>query len=62
MKAILWRIIASSITIVLVFVITKSLPKASIVAVIDGGIKFFAYILHERLWNDTLVNGKQWSR
>jgi len=50
-KAISWRILATVITSVLVYVITGKGEFAATVGLADTSIKFVIYFGHERLWN-----------
>ena len=49
-KAISWRIIASIITGLIVFLLTDSKIFAVEAGLADSLIKIFAYYLHERAW------------
>ena len=69
-KAITWRIIASTTTFVVTFVIfnqaadktmSESLEIASYVGIIDMVAKLFFYYLHERMWAN-ITWGKYWRR
>lgn len=69
-KAFSWRIIASTTTFIISFIIfrqvtNKSLSEAfesaSYVAIIDVGAKLIFYYLHERMWAN-IKWGKYWRR
>lgn len=49
-KALSWRFLATLITMVVSFVITKELAFALEIGLLDTSIKFFTYFGHERLW------------
>jgi sulfate adenylyltransferase large subunit len=49
-KAVIWRVAASAITILLVYVITRSLQVAISVAAAEIVIKTLTYYFHERMW------------
>jgi len=50
-KAISWRIVATSTTILLVFIFTGSLLLSAGVGSLELIIKLVVYYLHERIWN-----------
>jgi uncharacterized membrane protein len=50
-KALSWRLVASLITIILVFFITKEIALSIGVGVLDVSYKLVFYYLHERTWN-----------
>ena len=50
-KALSWRVIATVITTLLVFVYTGRLEVAALIGGLDAVIKLATYFLHERLWN-----------
>ncbi|MGH7204020.1 MAG: DUF2061 domain-containing protein [Candidatus Levyibacteriota bacterium] len=51
-KAVMWRIIATLTTSILVLVFTHKWELALTVGGIDGVLKLFFYYLHERVWNE----------
>lgn len=51
MKAVTWRVIATSITMFLVFVFTGKLELTVGVGFFDVVMKLAFYFLHERAWN-----------
>lgn len=57
-KAISWRIIATSTTVVLVLIFTGNFVLAAGVGVFDMITKLLFYYVHERAWNK-LKWGKQ---
>lgn len=70
MKAISWRIIASTTTFIISFIIfrqvtnkslSESMESASYVAIIDVGAKLIFYYFHERMWAN-ITWGKYWRR
>ena len=50
-KAISWRIMATSATIILVFIFTGELILAAGVGLLEVISKIMLYFIHERLWN-----------
>lgn len=50
-KALSWRILATMITSLLVFLLTGKGEFAATIGLADTSIKFFIYFGHERLWN-----------
>jgi uncharacterized membrane protein len=50
-KALSWRIVATVITSLLVFMFTGKGEFAATVGLADTTIKLFIYFGHERLWN-----------
>ena len=49
-KALTWRILASTITAIIVLVITEEGRMAIGAGLMDGVVKIGAYYLHERVW------------
>ena len=49
-KAVTWRILATSITMLVVYAFTKELALSASIGLIDTVIKIFVYYSHERLW------------
>lgn len=49
-KAVTWRIFATFVTILVVYIFTKELALSAGVGLTDTLIKVFAYYSHERLW------------
>ena len=50
-KAAAWRIIATSVTTVVVYLFTREVVLSMGIGLVDAGIKIFVYYSHERLWN-----------
>ncbi len=50
LKALTWRLIASLITAIIVFIITREAALSVSVGILDLLVKIFAYYFHERLW------------
>lgn len=50
-KALTWRAVASSMTMVTVYLLTKEWKMMLGAGLIDGAAKFVFYFLHERAWN-----------
>ena len=51
LKAVSWRIIATSVTMVLVYVFTGKLELSASVGIFDVVLKMALYFFHERAWN-----------
>jgi len=51
LKAISWRIIATSTTMILVYVLTGQLELTATVGFLDVILKILFYFIHERGWN-----------
>lgn len=53
-KALTWRVVASGTTFLLAYFFFRDDPnageKATIVALVEGGLKLLFYYLHERFW------------
>lgn len=60
-KAISWRVIATTITILIVFVTTREWELAFGAGAADLVIKLAAYYLHERAWAN-VDWGKRWHK
>ena len=56
-KAFSWRIIASCITLAIVWIITGDLQAGTFIGLSDFVIKLLAYYGHERIWANV-----QWGR
>ncbi|MEJ2199465.1 MAG: DUF2061 domain-containing protein [Desulfuromonadaceae bacterium] len=50
-KALSWRLMATLITGVLVYLLTAEIDFAAKVGMADTSLKFILYFGHERLWN-----------
>ncbi len=50
-KAIAWRVIATTTTMTIVFIVTSRLDWAGTIGALDLTIKLILYYLHERAWN-----------
>jgi len=50
-KALSWRMVATVITALIVFLLTGRAEFAATVGLADTTVKLFIYFLHERLWN-----------
>ncbi len=51
LKAVSWRIIATSVTMFLVYVFTGKLELSASVGIFDVVLKMMLYFFHERTWN-----------
>ncbi len=49
-KGISWRIVATLVTTIVVFIYSGELAAAAIVGSIDAAVKIFLYWGHERIW------------
>ncbi len=49
-KTLTWRLCASCITFLLVYLVSGEIKIASGVTAIEAGTKMLAYYLHERAW------------
>ena len=59
LKAISWRIIASTITTIIAYSFGLPVKAIGMVFFADLIIKFFLYFIHERLWVNYIKFGKQ---
>ena len=50
-KAVSWRIFASLVTMLTVFVFTRELVLSAGIGIVDAVIKIIGYYGHERLWH-----------
>ncbi len=50
-KALTWRIFATFVTMLVVYIFTKELALSAGIGLLDMLIKIFAYYSHERLWD-----------
>ncbi len=50
-KAISWRVLASTATIILVLIFTGELATAMTVGAFEMFMKMILYFVHERVWN-----------
>ncbi len=53
LKAITWRVLATLVTILVVYFVTKKVALALGVGFVDAAIKMFVYYAHERVWDRT---------
>jgi uncharacterized membrane protein len=51
LKALSWRLVASAVTVTVVWVVTGRVEVAAAVGAGDTMVKIFLYYLHERAWN-----------
>ena len=51
LKAISWRVVATSTTMILVYVFTGEIETMAEVGFFDVALKMFFYFTHERAWN-----------
>ncbi|MHC4483439.1 MAG: DUF2061 domain-containing protein [Planctomycetota bacterium] len=57
-KAITWRMGGTLVTFAVAWVVTRELPLAAGIGLLDTVIKIGAFYIHERIWN-RLSFGKQ---
>lgn len=50
-KAVTWRIFATFVTIIVVYMFTRELALSAGIGIVDTTIKIFGYYSHERLWD-----------
>jgi len=50
LKTISWRLTATSIATLVIYLFTKSIKLGMAFALVDIVIKSFAYYIHERIW------------
>lgn len=50
-KAVTWRIFATFVTMLVVYLFTKEIALSAGIGLADTSIKIFAYYSHERLWD-----------
>jgi len=53
LKTLSWRIIATSTTLLLVYIFTKNVLLSVGVSITESVVKTIIYYMHERLWNRT---------
>ncbi len=51
LKALTWRVLATLVTTIVVYLFTKEVVLALGIGLIDAAIKMFTYYAHERLWD-----------
>ncbi len=51
LKAVTWRLLATMVTIVVVYLLTKEVALSLGAGFIDAAIKMFIYYAHERVWD-----------
>ena len=50
-KGLTWRLIATTTTVILVFIFTRSFTLSAEIGALDISLKILFYYLHERGWN-----------
>ena len=50
-KAITWRIVATTLSVILIYVVTGDLAISGIIGGLDVILKLVVYYAHERVWN-----------
>ena len=51
-KTIIWRVIATLITWLVIYIFTKEISQSLIITVIAALVSMLAYYIHERIWNN----------
>ena len=51
MKTLSWRVVATSTTVTLVFLLTRDIATSASVGLLEILVKTTIYFLHERAWN-----------
>tara|TARA_B100001971_G_C17893009_1_gene384022 strand:- start:191 stop:394 length:204 start_codon:yes stop_codon:yes gene_type:complete len=51
LKTITWRTVATSITVVVAYILTGRLEIAGSIGLLDGSIKMVSYYAHESIWD-----------
>jgi uncharacterized membrane protein len=51
MKTLSWRIVATSTTVILVFLLTRDIMTSASVGLLEVLVKTIIYFVHERAWN-----------
>ncbi|OED35776.1 hypothetical protein AB834_04100 [PVC group bacterium (ex Bugula neritina AB1)] len=51
-KTLTWRLIAVSVTMIVVYSYNKNIQESIIVSFVANGIKMLLYYWHERVWNN----------
>ncbi len=59
LKSVSWRIVATSTTMLLVFLVTGNLVISTGVAFLEILVKTVIYYLHERIWNTSNFGRKK---
>ncbi len=52
-KTLSWRILATSTTLILVYIFTENIAISASVGILETIAKTILYYLHERVWNKT---------
>ena len=58
-KAVSWRIFASLVTVIVVYIFTRELILSAGVGLVDAMIKILGYYIHERLWGTIRFGRKE---
>ena len=58
-KAVTWRIFATFVTMIVVYIFTKEMILSAGIGLTDTAIKIFGYYSHERLWGKTNFGRKK---
>ncbi len=51
LKAVTWRLLATLVTIIVVYMLTQKVALSLGAGFIDASIKVFVYYVHERIWD-----------
>ena len=58
-KAISWRVLATLVTIIIVYIFFHKIDLAILTGIIESSSKIFLYFIHERLWNNVKFGKKR---
>ena len=50
LKSISWRVVATTTTLSVSYILTKKIDKSISIALIDSSLKFLFYFLHDKAW------------
>ncbi len=59
LKAISWRVLATLVTIIIVYIFFHKIDLAILTGIIESSSKIFLYFIHERLWNNVKFGKKR---
>ncbi|HJX13675.1 MAG TPA: DUF2061 domain-containing protein [Dehalococcoidales bacterium] len=58
-KAVSWRIFASVVTVIVVYIFTRELVLSAGIGIVDMIIKILGYYSHERIWEKIRFGRKE---
>lgn len=50
-KAVSWRIVATTVTWIVVFTFTGEVAETTVIAAVSAGVLIGIYYIHERIWD-----------